>query len=183
MKLAPLPLALLLFSVCALTVSCSRDPELKKRAEAGDVDAQSSLGVMYDNGTGVPEDDVEAVKWYRLAADQGDANAQGLLGLMYANGNGVPEDYIEAVKWYRLAADQGHRDAQSLLGAMYYFGDGVPEDYVESYARYNVAVALGSEPAKGLKETLTARMSKEDISAAQKRSKEIWEALEGRKVE
>ena len=34
---------------------------------------------MYDNGTGVPEDDTEAVKWYRLAEDQGDADAKARL--------------------------------------------------------------------------------------------------------
>ena len=116
-------------------------------------------------------------------AEGGEAGAQLLLGRKYANGNGVPEDDVEAVKWYRLAADQGNAIAQNKLGLMYANGEGVPEDDVESYARYNVAVALGSETAKGLKETLTARMSKEDISAAQKRSKEIWEALEGRKAD
>jgi TPR repeat protein len=30
---------------------------------------------MYANGKGVPEDDKEAVKWYRLAAEQGYADA------------------------------------------------------------------------------------------------------------
>ena len=30
-----------------------------------------NLGLMYDNGSGVPENDAEAVKWYWLAADQG----------------------------------------------------------------------------------------------------------------
>jgi TPR repeat protein len=34
---------------------------------------------MYDNGEGVLQDYVEAVKWYRLTADQGDANAQANL--------------------------------------------------------------------------------------------------------
>ena len=70
---------------------------------------------MYANGEGVPEDDKEAVKWYRLAAEQGHAQAQYNLGLMYANGEGVPEDDKEAVKWYRLAAEQGHAQAQSTL--------------------------------------------------------------------
>ena len=59
---------------------------------------------MYDNDHGVPEDDKEALKWYRLAAEQGHAKAQYNLGWMYFNGNGVPEDDKEAVKWYRLAA-------------------------------------------------------------------------------
>ena len=80
-------------------------------------------------------------------------------------------------------AETGDAMSQLYLGYMYDNGDGVPEDDIEGYARYNVAVALGNEAAKVFKEDLTARMSKEDISAAQKRSKEIWEALEGRKVE
>ncbi|MSR43556.1 MAG: hypothetical protein EXS19_05920, partial [Pedosphaera sp.] len=39
--------------------------------EKGDASAQYNLGVMYANGLGVPKDEVEAVKWYRKAADQG----------------------------------------------------------------------------------------------------------------
>ena len=35
---------------------------------------------MYDNDHGVPEDDKEALKWYRLAAEQGHAKAQYNLG-------------------------------------------------------------------------------------------------------
>ena len=54
--------------------------------------AQFDLGVMYSRGEGVPEDDAEAVRWYRLAAEQWDALAQTNLGFMYATGNGVSED-------------------------------------------------------------------------------------------
>ena len=62
-------------------------------AEQGDAQAQYNLGIMYDNGQGVPQDDAEAVKWYRKAAEQGIAKAQYNLGVMYANGRGVPQDY------------------------------------------------------------------------------------------
>ena len=48
----------------------------KTKAEAGDANAQNLLGVMYDVGFGVSEDDKEAVKWYRKAAAQGNAQAQ-----------------------------------------------------------------------------------------------------------
>ena len=34
---------------------------------------RSSLVMMYLNGQGVPRDDIEAVKWYRKAAEQGNA--------------------------------------------------------------------------------------------------------------
>ena len=72
-------------------------------AEQGNTQAQSNLGLMYDNGTGVPQDYKEAVKWYRLAAEQGDASAQYHLGIMHYNGGqGVPQDYALAHMWFNL---------------------------------------------------------------------------------
>ena len=41
---------------------------LRARAEQGDASAQFNLGVRYADGEGVPQDDAEAVRWYRLAA-------------------------------------------------------------------------------------------------------------------
>jgi TPR repeat protein len=78
--------------------------EFQSLAKQGDADAQNYLGLMYDKGRGVQEDDVEAVKWFRLAAEQGDASAQYNLGVMYTNGEGVPKDDVTAARWYRLAA-------------------------------------------------------------------------------
>ena len=52
-------------------------------AEQGDATAQEHLGVMYENGLGVPEDYAEAVHWFRRAADQGLKTAQWFLGTMY----------------------------------------------------------------------------------------------------
>ena len=51
--------------------------ETKRLAEQGDVYAQTVLGLMYARGEGVPENDAEAVKWYRLAAEQGNEGARG----------------------------------------------------------------------------------------------------------
>jgi uncharacterized protein len=59
---------------------------------------------MYGTGRGVPQDDAEAVKWYRLAAAQGSALGQYNLGVRYYNGEGVPQDYVQAYKWFNLAA-------------------------------------------------------------------------------
>ena len=72
--------------------------EWRPLAETGDVYTQSSLGFMYENGLGVPQDYNEAVKWYRLAAEQGLAAAQFNLGVRYSNGQGVAQDKKEAVK-------------------------------------------------------------------------------------
>ncbi len=112
-------------------------------AEEGDALAQYNLGIIYSNGHGVPQDDAEAVRWYRLAAEQGVASAQFTLGVMYDKGSGVPQDYVEAVRWYRLAAEQGFALAQFNLGVMYDKGSGVPQDYVEAVRWYRFAAKQG----------------------------------------
>jgi TPR repeat protein len=63
----------------------------------------------------VEQDDVEAVRWYRAAAEQGNAGAQFNLGAMHYNGKGMVVDYAAAAKWWKLAADQGQVNAISNL--------------------------------------------------------------------
>ena len=53
------------------------------------------------------QNDVEAVKWYRKAAEQGNADAQANLGSMYHKGEGVKQDDVEAVKWYAQSGGAG----------------------------------------------------------------------------
>ena len=105
---------------------------LKSLAEQGDAEVQYNLGVMYDNGQGVPQDYKQAVYWYTKSAKQRDAKAQNNLGAMYYNGQGVPQDYKQAVYWYKKSAKQGNAKAQSDLGVMYYNGQGVPQDYKQA---------------------------------------------------
>lgn len=80
-----------------------------------DAEEQYNLGVSYANGNGVPEDDKEAVRWYRLAAEQGYASAQYNLGLMYFKGEGVPEDKVQAFAWANIAGANGS-DVSKLKG-------------------------------------------------------------------
>ena len=58
----------------------------------------------------MPEDDTEAVKWYRMAAEQGNGSAQLNLGYMYGKGVGVLEDYAQAYAWYNLSRSSGKRN-------------------------------------------------------------------------
>ena len=118
--------------------------EMLQLAEAGDVELQFSLGVMYEHGEGVRQDYAEAVRWYRKAAEQGYAEAQNNLGVMYAEGQGVRQDYAKAVHWYRKAAEQGHVEAQYNLGVMYAEGQGVRQDDAEAVRWYRKAAEQGS---------------------------------------
>ena len=146
--------------------------ELRLAADQGNSDAQFYLGILYDYGSGVPQDHGEAVRWYRLAADQGDTAAQFSLGFMYNFGRGVPQNHGEAVRWYRLAADQGHTGSQFNLSLMYNFGRGVPQDYIAAHMWANLAAAQGDEHARGLRDDLAGRMSSEQIAAAQRAARE-----------
>ncbi len=105
--------------------------------------SQIYLGWKYQSGRGIAQDDVEAVKWSRKAAEQGHAAAQNNLGWMYGNGRGVAQDDVEAVKWYRKAAEQGYADAQVHLGWMYEKGRGVAQDDVEAVKWYRKAAEQG----------------------------------------
>ncbi len=75
-----------------------------KDAESGDANAQYCLGGFYERAQlGLPQDDFEAAKWYRKAAEQGHAGAQLYLGILIAQGRGAEPDLAEAYKWIDLA--------------------------------------------------------------------------------
>ena len=107
------------------------------------------LGLSYDNGEGVPEDDTEAVKWYRLAAEQGNANAQTQSRCDVCTRVKVsPEDDTEAVKWFRMAADQGYPGAQFRLGLSYVLSKGVSQDHSEAFKWFRRAAEQGHADAQ-----------------------------------
>jgi TPR repeat protein len=118
-------------------------------ANQGNARAQYNLGIMYLNGTGVPQDPAEAAGWFRKAATQGNAGAQYNLGVMYLQGQGVAQDRTEAAAWVRKAADQGYAIAQYNLGLMHLNGHGVPQDEAQAANLYVKAANQGFAPAQG----------------------------------
>lgn len=88
---------------------------LSQSADRDDSTIQFYIGVCYDNGYGVNEDDSEAVRWYRKAAENGSLMAQFNLGVMYYKGEGVAKDERESEKWYRKAAEGGYEKAKEAL--------------------------------------------------------------------
>ena len=85
--------------------------DLQTRASSGDPEAQYELSWRHALGMELPEDDIEALKWLRLAATRGHALARNNLGARHLSGEGVDPDPIEAYRWFHLAAEQGDRKA------------------------------------------------------------------------
>ncbi len=114
---------------------------ITKAAERGFALAQDMLGELYCFGTwaeeGSPEDNAEAAKWSRKAAEQGKKVSQENLALMYYLGKkGLPQDYAQAMKWFDRAAEQGSLSAQFKIGEMNYSGHGVRQNFTEAMKAY-----------------------------------------------
>lgn len=90
--------------------------QLKILARRGDASAQTALGRIYFNGTGIPKDEIKAVALWQQAADQDYAPAQNLLAQAYSCGvGGLKPDKEKAAELARKARDSGNAVAPSLL--------------------------------------------------------------------
>ena len=150
-------------------------------------------------GDGVEENEREATYWWTKAAEQGHAPSQFNLGNNYYSGTGVEKDYAQAARWFRKAAQHAHEginihlcdyhDTAEVkagiiaainaafinLGRCYGKGHGVEKDYVEAYAYYNLGGIGGfaSEIGRENIDTLERRMSREEVQAGQRRTREL----------
>ena len=123
--------------------------ELRKRAEAGDAQAQYRLYLQYQEGKSPIEGRAEAIDWLRKAAGAGNPTAQVELGLLYRGGKlGATKNPEEAVQWFRKAAEQGDASGESELGFMYEAGDGIVKDEAEAARWYTRAADHGLPVAK-----------------------------------
>lgn len=88
---------------------------------------------------------LDAIKWYRKAAEQQHPIAQYQLGICY--NESYIKDYAEAVKWFGNSAKQGYAPAQFQLGKCYENGFGVEQDYREAMRWYYKAAENGHQGA------------------------------------
>ena len=141
-------------------------------AAQGDADAQSSIGVLYENGQGVSQDYAEAMRWFQKAAKQGNAVAQFNIGVLYANGHGVSQDYAEAMRWYQKAAKQGNGIAEANIGGLYRDGNGVAMNYQEAAKWYRRAISHGCAKALWYLDSLQSASRGYDFDAESERERQ-----------
>ncbi len=111
----------------------SEDPRegarwLRRSADQGHLQAQTSLASLHLQGKGVERSESEAMLWLGRAAAQGHAVAQATLGTFYLQGEqrGTPEDLLLAYMWLDVAlpnlestnAEQARTDRQKVSGLM-----------------------------------------------------------------
>lgn len=121
-------------------------------ANNGNPLAQFRLGTLYYQGHGVPEDEKQAIYWWKKAAAQGYTEAMFQLGSAYLFGSQiakiVPDPDREAAMWYFQAASAGHAEAQYHLGLLFLAGKGVIDSRAEAARWMRKAAAQGHPEAK-----------------------------------
>ena len=131
-------------------------------AAEDDPRAQFALGLLFDNGQGVSQDDRLARSWYARSAGQGFAKAQFNLALMLEAGRGGAADPETARDWFLRAAEAGNDDARTRvmrlvesgdavaareLGRMYFYGRGVQTNRVLAGKLFARAAEAGDRDA------------------------------------
>lgn len=132
-------------------------------AENGDPEAQRSVGLCFETGAGVAQDDQEAVKWFRKAAEQGNSDAQLRLGFAYEFGKGVTKNPSEAVKWYRQSCEPWlyQAKAQEMVNA-------------------NEAKRFRDEPTQKMTPPQTLQESPTRMAIPSEVRREVWRRDEGK---
>ena len=121
---------------------------IRRKAIAGDANAQVDLGLLYDQGRDIKKSYRKARQWYLEAARQGHRAAQYNLSLCYFLGLGCVRDERQAFRWARKSADSGFPDAVLAMGWHYHNGCGVTEDLRKAEDWYRKSAKSGDASAQ-----------------------------------
>jgi TPR repeat protein len=163
--------ALTLFEKAKQTnLDAIRQLEALTNLDTPDLSAINNLGICYEYGYSVVQDQVKAITLYRRAADLGDDTAMCNLGLVNQAGRGTPINIATASYWYLEAAkkkttnpigtSRAIRELEELskvaspnaivlnnLAVCYECGYGVIQDYAKTRILYRRAADLGDDTA------------------------------------
>lgn len=115
-------------------ITAKAEAVLRKRAEAGEADAQLELGVLLFQrmlASKVPfEGHDEALRWFTLAEQNGSVLAKARLSFLIVWGKPSPggRDFARAFRLAEEGAAANDPVALDLLSSMYYLGQGVAKD-------------------------------------------------------
>jgi len=117
-------------------------------AQNGDPAAQYSIGLLYDQGSGVKKNTERAIDYLQSAADQGLPAAQYYLAIKYYNAFDVKKNAYKARQLLLGAAQQEHLKAQFQLANLYAKGEGGSENQTQATYWFITASENGYGPAQ-----------------------------------
>ena len=112
---------------------------LRKALQAPDADTALREGLR--------ENEAEAVRWYRRAAEAGEKTAMMMLGWHYQNDRSASQASAQAIRWYRRAAGLGNAQSALRLARLRAQGHGGAAGRAEATRWYRVAAEAGAPAA------------------------------------
>lgn len=106
-------------------------------------EAYAEFGELCSEGQGVSPNEIEAFKWYKLAAENGHKNAQHVLAMRYLTGTGISENIDDALMWLTRFYDGVVVDAYAELGDIFAEGKLVSRNEHEAFKWYKLAADYG----------------------------------------
>jgi len=100
-------LSLMLLMGMSLSLDAGDFEDYSKACDGGYATGCYNLGLRYEFGKGVKQDDFKAMKYYTKACDCGYAGGCFSLGSMHEFGRGVKQSYSKAKKLYEKTCDGG----------------------------------------------------------------------------
>ena len=123
--------------------------ELLPEAKAGNVDAQTYLGMLYFNGLGIKQDYSQAFHWFSEAAKSSQSEfIFNNLGLMYQYGRGTSRDCKKAIHFYKLAIKQNSSSGMYNLATIYCNGIDVKPDNKLAIKLFREAAKCGNSKSQ-----------------------------------
>jgi TPR repeat protein len=110
--------------------------------------SQFETGCRYFIGTGVRQNDIEAVKYLELSAAQGYVLAEFLLGTIFQKGTDVIKiDLPKALNYYMAAAKHKHAEAARKAGNFHFEGIGTAVNFKEAIKWWTLGEKFGDPVA------------------------------------
>ncbi len=141
---------------------------LLEAAKLGEPLAMNEMGIRYQSGRGMAQDNVAAVGWFSMAAQHDLAAGLVNLGNCYETGNGCLRDYDRAGASYAAAAKQGHPIAQFMIASLFERGLGTKANPVFAYVNFSRSAAGGYKEAEAKRDALKASLTPEQLAESKK---------------
>ena len=125
------------------------DPEraadlFKTGCDRDHADCCAVLGILTNEGSGVPKKASRAVALFQKACDHDSSLGCTALGRMHARGEGVRKNPARAAELFDKACDDGYSPACDELGDLYRTGKGVQRDLAHAAELYENACDDGT---------------------------------------
>jgi TPR repeat protein len=135
----------------------------EKAAGIGHVESQFQLGLMYNEGIAVPQNQEKAVECFAACADEGMPEALYILGALATRDGALEAGF----KFFLKAARTGHHDSQFNVARCYAYGEGVEPDLHQAYFWARIVEDNDPEATK-LVGLIREDLSENEIAALEK---------------